>query len=385
MGDMRDLPSLVSAAKGITGIVHLAALKVDEKDSVAVNIRGAENLIQAARENKVRYLINISSSATKLPKKGLYAETKIAADRVIEGSGIPYTTLKPSIVYGDTTSGVFGSLAKFAKLPIVPVVGNGACIFWPIHVDDLAEIIVRTLSRTHMRGHAYDVGGPQALSINDMLRKISRELWGKKRAILVHIPAWFGLFVAKVLKRISATPAITESNVLGSTQDVPWDIEGVYRVVEYTPTPFDTGLTHAKQEIPLLGARLMLSYVCSRAPYTVPISNDLARRYVEALVRHGISTPLPIRLIRFPFLLGPLDAVSKLLYPHSPLQKRIFIASALVETIPATAEWLLPKERSFAALSGIVLRSGLSATLKLCVGLMLLCIPGFVRHHAKIT
>lgn len=58
----------------------------------------------------------------------------------MQGS-VPAVTLKPSIVYGDTKNAVFGSLVKFASLPITPVIGNGRAHFYPIHVDDLAQSI----------------------------------------------------------------------------------------------------------------------------------------------------------------------------------------------------------------------------------------------------
>ena len=382
LGDMRDSASLLAATQDVQGVVHLAALKIDEPESVDVNVHGAQRLVDAARKNNVAYVINISSSSTKIAKKGLYASTKDAADKIIEASGVPYTTLKPSIVYGDLKSGVFGSLARFAKLPITPVVGNGKCVFWPIHVEDLAEVIARTALQETMRGKTYDVGGPEGFSINELLKKISEDLWGKKHTILVHVPARLGLLLASILERITSHAPITRSNVLGSTQDVAWDIESVYRDTEFTPRVLDIGLAQIRTELRTEEARLVLRYISSRAPKKIEVSEALAERYCRAVRAHTITTPLPALIIGFPFLLGALDVVTKLFYPHYVLQTRLQIAGALVECDPESAVWLLPQRRSYGGLLLLFIKSGIAIAGKLLLGLLLLCIPGFVKKYA---
>jgi hypothetical protein len=83
-----------------------------------------------------------------------------------------------------------------------------------------------------------------------------------------------------------------------------------------------------------------------------------------------------------PALVGPLDAASRLLYPSSGLQTRLAIASALVECDPASAEWLLPKDRSPILVVWQSALLSLSAAAKVAAGLLLALIPGFVKTHA---
>ena len=82
LGDMRDKKSLVQNTKGVDVVVHLAAAKSDERESYEINVTGAQNLLEACETNGVKRIINISTISTKLPQKGVYAETKEKADEI---------------------------------------------------------------------------------------------------------------------------------------------------------------------------------------------------------------------------------------------------------------------------------------------------------------
>ena len=83
LGDMSDRASLAEALKGIDGVIHLAAVKLDERDSCETNVLEAKNLINASRKNRVEFMVNIGSSSAKKEEKGKWALTKKLADEIM--------------------------------------------------------------------------------------------------------------------------------------------------------------------------------------------------------------------------------------------------------------------------------------------------------------
>src|SRR6516164_9774184 len=69
--DIRESNSLIAALKDVEVVVHLAAAKSDEKWSEDVNVAGAMRLVDACKANGCARIINISSVAAKVARKGI--------------------------------------------------------------------------------------------------------------------------------------------------------------------------------------------------------------------------------------------------------------------------------------------------------------------------
>ena len=88
IGDIRELDRLILATKGVDIIVHAAALKqVDTAEYnpfefVKTNILGAQNIVEASIQNKVKKIIALSTDKAVNPIN-LYGATKLAADKLI--------------------------------------------------------------------------------------------------------------------------------------------------------------------------------------------------------------------------------------------------------------------------------------------------------------
>jgi len=382
IGDLKDPESIKIAVDGVDAVIHLAALKIDEKDIFDVNVTGTENLIQACKEKNVKYILNISSSSTKIKNKGQYAETKNKADEIVIKSGLQFTILKPSIVYSDLIGGVFASIAKFAKLPITPVIGNGKCKFWPIHTEDLAKIIKLTIENPHTINKMFDVGGSEEISINEIIQKISKIVFDKK-TILVHIPKSIGMFMAKIFKLIFTKPPITESNILGSTQDIDWNQDEILNILNFKPRTLDTGLKEVKKEYHKQEANIVLKYIFSVSNIKYKNNEILEDRYRLAIKNNNLEENISYIILEKPFFIGPLDAITKIFFPDCDLQKRIQIGVTLAECDTQSASWLLPKNRKFFIFFIQITKQIIRASTKIIFGVFLLVIPGFIKKHAR--
>ncbi len=204
-GDMTDTASLNAAAKNCSAVVHLAALKSDERDIYAVNVGGARNLVVACQTMGVKRIINVGSQAARMGRRGDYGDTKALSDEIINASGLEVTTLLPSVVYGPNDPGVFGKLARVtSSAPFVPVIGDGRARYYPVHVDDVCAVIAGCLRESKTIGKSYSVGGVEMITLEGLIDFIGAHK-GRK-PIKVHLPGWAALVIAHVLALVFKSP-----------------------------------------------------------------------------------------------------------------------------------------------------------------------------------
>ena len=247
IGDVSDPRDLSAAATGADAIVHLAAAtssgRLDPATAYRVDVGAAAALVEASRASGAR-VIAISTQHVYLPRPGLYGRTKRMADRILLDSGIPVTVLRPSLVYGAGTRGVFVKLAGLVRrLPIVPVVGPGTWRMRPVSLDDLLSVIVEVLGRPELAGRIYDVGGPESVTFDAFLAAIAQA--AGRRARTVHLPLRTAFAVAWLMERVLPKPPLTTENVYGAVTDARCDPRPLERDCRAPRTRLADGLVRA--------------------------------------------------------------------------------------------------------------------------------------------
>jgi len=388
--DVRDSDSLVAALKDVEVVVHLAAAKSDEGWSDEVNVGGAMRLVEACKAAGCGRIINISSVAAKVVRKGTYGTTKHKADEVFDKSELRVTTLFPHIVYGEEKSGIFGTVLRFVeRFPVVPVMGNGKWVCAPIYLGDVAEAICRCIERDTTVGRKYDLAGPNLITFDDFLKRVSGRL-GRRR-LTVHIPFAVALLAARLLAALMTKPPITVSNVLTSNQNTDIDIGPARRDFGFNPLDFDIGLSKVLREDgrpvtlrastlsaapPTQDAELatecqvLARYLIGQEP-----PQELVDRYIAAnriLIKEEGSGPLEseLRFVRRnPSTLPFIDAAAGLLKPESLLRKKLLVMTAILEATPIYAGFFLREPVHPLVLSGQLLWQGIRSAVKITLGI----------------
>ncbi len=190
-GDLREPATYVEALSGTDVVVHLAGAtgKARPAEYFAVNSGGTRALLDACGRAAVRRVIFVSSIAATYPDKTAYyyAQSKQQAEQAVRDSGLNYLIVRPTLVLG-TGSPIWERLVALACLPIMPVLGDGPVRVQPIHVDDVVTFLASMIGARTLPDGAVDLGGPEALTFEDLLRKIRRAVRGRESPI-VHLPA----------------------------------------------------------------------------------------------------------------------------------------------------------------------------------------------------
>lgn len=372
VGDVRDAATVRTAVAGVDAVIHLAACKMDEPESEATNVGGARHLVAAATAAGVTRIINVSTQSAKLPHPGIYGRTKRAADEVFAASGLTVTTLRPSLVYGADDPGVFGTVQRFVdRLPLVPVCGDGGWISAPVHVDDVAAVIVSCLESPSSAARIYDIGGPDLITFDSLIDQIAGYLGRRRRKF--HVPVALALPVVRLLRAAWPGAPISVSNVLGSTQDTGLDLEPARRDLHFTPRTLAEGLPQvfgsAADRAWRAEARCLARHLLR-----TEISAELRERYVTAARQlFGETAEGSVAFFhRHLWSLSWLDAALGLVRPLDGLRQRLLLMAAVLETTPEHAAWFLrpPPSRIRLAL-GLIARSATSLV-KVAGGILLL-------------
>lgn len=248
-GDMTDPGSLERAVPGCHVVVHLAnATAVTDWDRArAINVQGTRSLLEAAKRAGVGRIVFTSTLSALREKRGPYGQSKLEAEVVVRQSGLPFVILRPSLVYGAHGIGLVANLAAYLRgLPAVPVIGDGRIELDPIHMTDVNEIIVQCLTRDDVLGKAYDLLGPDRVTFNEFLDRLSAEIGVKKP--YVHLPGGPMLIAARVATKLLGRSPITEDNVLGLTSPAAIDHESAFRDFPIRWTTLDEGIRDVLEE-----------------------------------------------------------------------------------------------------------------------------------------
>lgn len=242
-GNVVDPGSVERAIAGCDAVIHLANASgvADEAQVHAVNVRGTEHVLAAARVAGVQRFVFTSTISATRERLGPYGLSKRVAEERVRASGIPFVILRPSLVYGGGDTGLVASLARHLRtLPIMPVIGDGRIALDPVHLDDVCDVLEACLTRDDVLGRTYDVVGPDTVTLDDFLRRLGSVL-GVRRPLL-HLPARPSLLLARLLARVMANPPITVDNVLGLTSPACVDPQPTVRDFPIAWTPLDVGL-----------------------------------------------------------------------------------------------------------------------------------------------
>ena len=191
-GDLATGEGIEAAVDGIETIVHLAGSAKGDEDK-------ARNLVRAASsQTRLPHLVYISVvGADRIPMVSRvdramfgYFESKRAAERMVEDSGLPWTTLRAT-QFHDLMLTVARQLAK---LPVAPVPAGFR--IQPVEADEVAVRLVE-LTLGEPAGMVPDMGGPRVYGAAELLRGYLRASKRRRRPI---VPVWLPGKAARVFR-----------------------------------------------------------------------------------------------------------------------------------------------------------------------------------------
>jgi len=251
-GDVGDEAALRRAMAGVDVVVAAVQFPNHPVENprkgytyMKVDGEGTVRQVGAAKAAGVKRFIYLSGAGTEKEKSAPWFKAKVMAEGAVRDSGIPYTIFRPSWVYGpeDRSLNKFVTFARL--LPVVPVIGDGKTLVQPVSVDDLAQVVAGSVSNERAVGKTYEVGGPQALTMDEIIRTML-QIMGKRRP-LVHQPAWLMKLAAAPLTLLP-TPPLSPAAVDFVLMEEHVDITPLVQDFGIRLTPLAEGLRYLEPE-----------------------------------------------------------------------------------------------------------------------------------------
>jgi NADH dehydrogenase len=178
VGDLAEAGSLEGFLEDCSLLIHLASAHDHFPDDLmrAINIDGTEALLaEAARcgydGNHEFELWVVSSAVIGAPVYSYYRDTKRIQEKLIRGSGINWTSFRPTLVYGAGdmrhTASLLRQCAQEKGKILVP--HDGKSKINPVHVDDVVDAVMRFFDYDRGVDCCYELAGPAGLPYNEFL------------------------------------------------------------------------------------------------------------------------------------------------------------------------------------------------------------------------
>jgi len=212
VGDARDATTLRSSLSGCGAVVHLAAIAIEKKGESyrESNTAATERLISAARAENVDRVIFMSQNGADSRSPYPFLRSKGVAQDSIKTSGLRWTILRPSVIFGpeDQFVNVLGRLIRLTP-KIFPLPNGGKARFQPIAADDVARVVRLCLEKKESVGQVYELGGAVPLTLREMTERILIAMGTDRMLIPVSVKVLRP--IVALAQRVLPNPPVTSS------------------------------------------------------------------------------------------------------------------------------------------------------------------------------
>lgn len=244
--DLLDAAALPPMGAGVSAVVHAAALMLPNRAERirAVNVDGTRNLLAAARTWGGARFVYLSAVSAVYAEKNCYGRSKAEAEQLVVESGLDYTILRPTMVYGAGGGLHFAQLVRLLRrIPLVtPILGTGGARLQPVFIGDVVDAIERALDNPRASRRVYGVSGATVVRFDELCRRICSVL-GLRR-IQLRIPLGLLKAAARVAARLPGS-FLTPEALSGLSQDATLDYASFQAECGYAPMDIDAGLRRA--------------------------------------------------------------------------------------------------------------------------------------------
>ncbi len=175
LNHMQEAADWLPHLHGVEAVVNCAGVLQSSpgQSASAIHTAAPKALFDACLTAKITRVIQISAVSADAAAGTEYALTKKSADDYLRSLALDWIVLRPSLVYAQGSFGGTSALRGLAGLPfITPLAGDGAQVFQPIHVQDLAEAVRRCLESSELIRCTLDPVGPETLTMRDIVKML---------------------------------------------------------------------------------------------------------------------------------------------------------------------------------------------------------------------
>ena len=170
-----DEPGVRAALRGVRQIYHLASAgsKGRRGNLLATDIEGTRTLAQVAASADIERLVFLSHIGADRASAFPIQKSKGIAEEHIRRSGVPYTIIRSSVVFGPEDRFTNNLAALLRAVPgFFPIPSDGRSLLQPLWVEDLVTCLMWALHNDEMVNQTVEIGGGEYFTLRQVLETL---------------------------------------------------------------------------------------------------------------------------------------------------------------------------------------------------------------------
>jgi NADH dehydrogenase len=174
-------------------------------------IANTNTLFQCAKQAGVKRIVHIGVTRATLESDLPYYSGKAKQEEHLRASGVPFSIVRPTLVFGDEDILVNNIAWLLRKSPVFPMFAGGKYRVQPVFVEDLAKIAADR--STAEPGTTVDAIGPETFTFDEFVRLIAAKM-GRRPWIFNAAPE-FGIFCGRLIGLALGDVLLTKNELKG--------------------------------------------------------------------------------------------------------------------------------------------------------------------------
>lgn len=230
-GDFANPETFIAALRGVDALINIASLGFGH----------AESILKSMKEAGVQRGLFISTTAIFTQLNAGSKSIRLAAEDAIQASGVDYTILRPTMIYGTPRDRNMWRLIRLLKItPIMPIFGDGESLQQPIFVDDVAQAVLLALQNDATIRKSYNIAGKAPLTYNEVIDTVASALG--KRVWKLHLPYRPIVRALQFTERLRLRLPIKAEQVLRLNENKAFSYDEAGRDFGFSPRSFEVGI-----------------------------------------------------------------------------------------------------------------------------------------------
>ena len=167
---------ILPVIKNSYALIHLIGIgnQSVETDFNTINTDITRHVINLCKKAKIKKIIYTSGLGVSSDSSLGYFISKYNAEKLIIDSGLDYTIFRPSYIVGKNDL-LTKYLKKQIKNKIIEIPGSGTYSIQPIYINDVVQIIFKSIIESKFKNKIIDLVGPDQISFMKYVKLFSKD------------------------------------------------------------------------------------------------------------------------------------------------------------------------------------------------------------------
>lgn len=174
-------------------------------------VENTKILLACARRAGLQKIVHISVTCASPTSSLPYYAGKGLQEIAVAESRIPYSIVRPTLVFGAEDILVNNIAWLIRTFPAFPIFGSGNYRVQPVFVEDLARIAISSASQA--TSAPIDAIGPESFTFKEMVQLIASKI--KPTVKLIHVPPGFGIALGNFIGFVLRDRLLTRDELKG--------------------------------------------------------------------------------------------------------------------------------------------------------------------------